>query len=307
MSVQYPYRKTLYLYGAAAKAEVMNYVRAFCIPEEASSLPSIVSAWAGASQRFHQIELEERGEAEKINVENLPPELAPRLKEISDDHLFKQTFSQLPFEFKLVELDRLAAGQRTVNLDYVDILKERIPRSPTDGDLIEFCLAPQKQVKLPAEQILGQNVYSFTSENVDFRFLGGFRKPLTEDDIKASTTGGYPLAAIVLLVGLGASSMNAFVYQHRYVLNNGFHRAFALRAVGVKQVPIVVQSVNNPQLEFPQVVAELPREYLLGANRPALMKDFFDSELTKELKAKAQNKIVQVQWNASQFIIPIAG
>ncbi len=307
MSTQYLYRNSLFLYGAGAKAEVMNYVRTLCIPEEQDSLPQIIGDWTSASKHFQEIVQTEKGEAEKIDVKAVPAEFTSKLEDIANDHLFKQTFSLLPFEFKLVEADRLVAGQRSVNLDYVEALGKQVPTNPTISDLIDFCLSPQKQVKLPAEQMLGQNVYSFTSENLDFRFLGGFRKLLTEEDIKASTAGGYPQAAIVLLVGLGNSTMNVLAFRNRYVLNNGFHRAYALRSIGVTHIPILVQRVGNQQLEFPPAVADLPREYLLGAERPALMKDFLNPQLTRKLRVKAQNKIVQVQWTASQFPIPIVG
>jgi hypothetical protein len=307
VSIHYPFRNFLFLYGACAKGEVMNYVRTLCVPEEQDCLPQILSDWINASKHFQQVEQSEKGEPQKIDVKDVPAEFASKLDEITNDYLFKQAFSLLPFEFKFVEVDKLVAGQRSVNLDYAEALKTQIPANPTIPDLIDFCLSPQKQVKVPAEQMLAQNVYSFTSENTDFRFLGGFRKPLTEEDIKASTAGGYPLAAIVLLVGLGASSMNVLAFRNRHVLNNGFHRAYALRSVGVTHIPVVVQRVSNPQLEFPPVIADLPREYLLGAERPALMKDFSSPYLTRKLKVKAQNKIVQVQWNASQFTIPIVG
>lgn len=115
------------------------------------------------------------------------------------------------------------------------------------------------------------------------------------------------MSEIVLFVGLGASAMNALAAGKRIVLNNGFHRAYALRSLGITHIPLVVQKIANPQLEFPAVVANLPKEYLLGSQRPALMKDFFDPSLTRRLRVKARNKVVQVQWNASQFALPIVG
>jgi len=305
--VEYPFRNYLLLLGASAKAEVVNYVRTQCIPEEEINLDMILRDWTGANSHFKNIEQSQTGEPEKIGTQEIPAENAPEIKRIEDDPLFKQAFSMLPYEFRLVEIDRLVASQRAVNLDYVDILKTTIPAKPTVTDLIDICLSPPKNIKPPAEQILAPGVFSYTSENLDFRFLGGFRKPLTKDDINASTAGGFPLAAVVILVGLGSSSMNCLAFGNRVVLNNGFHRAYALRSVGVTHIPVVVQKITNPQLEFPAVVADLPREYLLGANRPALLRDFSDPKLTKHLRVKARNKVVQVQWAANQFALPIVG
>jgi hypothetical protein len=307
MSIEYPYRNYLFLYGASTKVEVINYVETKCVPEEKTLLQQILSDWAEASATFQSIEETEKGEAEKIQVQEIPPEFYAEIKEVENDFLFKQTFSLLPYDFKVVEIDRLVACQRAVNLDYVDILKSRVPANPTLSDLIKICLAPPKQVKPPAEQVLALNAYTFTSENLDFRFLGGFKKSLTQDDILSCQAGGYPLAAIVLLVGLGSSAMNVLAYRNRFILNNGFHRAYALRSLGVTHIPVVIQRVTNPQIEMAPVVADLPSEYLLGAARPALMKDFLNPKLTKQLKVKAWNKVVQVQWVAQQFSIPIVG
>jgi len=307
MSVEYPFRNYVFLYGASAKSEVVTYVRTECIPEEQDHLDDILSDWQTASKVFEDLEQAEIGEPEAIDVQEIPSEQLSKVQQIQGDSLFKQSFSLLPYEFKLVEIDRLVASQRAVNLDYVELLKKRVPPKPDVSNLIDICLSAKTQVKPPAEQILAQNVYSYTSENLDFRFLGGFQKPLCQDDINACTAGGVPLSAIVLLVGLGAGSMNALSYKGRIILNNGFHRAFALRSLGVTHIPLIVQKVTNPQLEVPQTIANLPREYVLGAQRPALVKDFSNPNLTKTLRVKARNRVVQVQWGANQFSLPIVG
>lgn len=307
MNVQYPFRNNLLLYGASAKAEVVNYVRTECIPEEEASLPSILSDWSQARSHFQDLEQKETEIAETIDSKEIPSEFTAEIKAIERSVLFKETFSLLPYDFKLVEIDRLVAGQRAVNLDYVDLLMKRIPVNPSLSDLIRICLASPTDPKPPAEQMLSQNMLSFTSENLDFRFLGGYKKKLTQEDVEACVSGGFPMSAIVLLVGMGASAMNVIESGRRVVLNNGFHRAYALRGLGVTHIPVVFQKVTNPQLEFPPTVANLPKEYLLGVQRPALMKDFFDSLLVRKLKVKARNKVVQVQWGASQFALPIVG
>jgi len=91
------------------------------------------------------------------------------------------------------------------------------------------------------------------------------------------------------------------------VLSNGFHRAYALGDLGVEYIPVFVQKITNPELEVPPIVANLPREYVLEDPRPALMKDFFNTKLVRTLRFKPMNKIVQVQWVANQFSLPIAG
>src|SRR5437773_12385846 len=116
--VEYPFRNYLFLFGASAKAEVVNYVRTQCIPAEHDKLDETLAGWAGANRHFRGIEQAEIGEAEQITLMDIPQEFATFLKEVEDGFLFKQSFSLLPYEIKLVEIDKLVASQRAVNLDY---------------------------------------------------------------------------------------------------------------------------------------------------------------------------------------------
>jgi hypothetical protein len=61
---------------------------------------------------------------------------------------------------------------------------------------------------------------------------------------------------------------------------------------------------NNPALDFPAQVAGLPREYLLGAPRPVLMKDFFEADFAITLRIRDRIKIVTLGVNFSQHDVP---
>jgi hypothetical protein len=88
------------------------------------------------------------------------------------------------------------------------------------------------------------------------------------------------------------------------VLNNGFHRVYALRQHGVRNIPIILQLATNVALEFPHHVVDLPREYLLGHPRPVLMKDFFEERFNTTLKVKNRLKTVTLRTNIEQDDIP---
>ena len=66
----------------------------------------------------------------------------------------------------------------------------------------------------------------------------------------------------------------------------------------------MVQHVKNFQLEFPPIVAGLPREYLMGVQRPVLIKDFFHKDFCINLRAKMRVKIVTLQTASGQFDVP---
>jgi hypothetical protein len=117
--------------------------------------------------------------------------------------------------------------------------------------------------------------------------------------------GGQPVSAVALLLGYGAPAMNVFQVGTRLILNNGFHRAYAMRAVGLSEAYVVVQHIGDPELEMPPTLVGLPREYLLKNARPALMSDFFNSALVEELRTTVGVKSVQLGWNANQTFVPV--
>ncbi len=294
----------LYLYGATTQPEVIGFVRTQCVVRDETEIQRIVLDWKRAAQKFAAITSFPKVIPESINVSDPPGELDHLIREIAAEPLFRKSFSMLPMSFSMVEIDKLVAGQRYVNLDYVAKLLKSLPPHPSPRNIVEFCLAKTPDVAPPAELQLGQNVYSYRSDTTDFRFLGGFPKPLSKDDLEAAVAGGQPVAGIILLVGYGSAAVNVFRVGQRYILNNGFHRLFALRKLGVPTAPVVVQHITNPALELPQQLIGLPTEYLTSNPRPSMMMDFFDDSLVVELRMKPRDRSVQIQWNVNQIDIP---
>jgi hypothetical protein len=209
----------------------------------------------------------------------------------------------MPTSIKVVEIDKLVAPQRDVNLDHVSSLAHRLSdKSP--ASLVEFCLAPRSET--PDVKILqtAQNQITFSCPSPDLRFLGGYPKQIGEDDISVAHQGGHPVAAVSLLIGFSASPVNAWSVGRRLILANGFHRVFALRAAGVTHAPIVVRHVANAEIEFPDQYLASPRAYLLQHPRPVLVKDFFDSRLTQDLLLRPRKKTLKLTWIPEEGMVP---
>jgi hypothetical protein len=298
------YSRQRYLYAFATQAEVTHFVRTQAIPDEAAQLPEILEKWHGLRGQVQTVVVREAGVANSMSVRELPSEFEDRLIQCANDPLFQKSFSALPTTFGLVEIDKLVAAQRTVNLDYVDRLTARFSGVPTTADLIDLCVSPKREMDPIQHLEIGPNVHVFSSPNSDIRFLGSFLKQLDTEDLGAAVSGGLPAAAVISFVGYGAASVNVIAGGNRVVLNNGFHRVYALRSLGVTHVPAVVQSSQNPALDFPPHVAGLPKEYLLGAPRPVLMKDFFQPEFAITLKIRSRLKVVTVGVNLGQHDVP---
>jgi len=65
-----------------------------------------------------------------------------------------------------------------------------------------------------------------------------------------------------------------------------------------------VQRVTRPELELPPQIADLPRDYLVQAPRPGLMKDFFDERLSCEVRQRNFLKALQVGWGVNDSMVP---
>jgi hypothetical protein len=167
-----------------------------------------------------------------------------------------------------------------------------------------MCL-PLSKDHVPISEIkTNEQQYTFTSENVELKFLGAAPKNIEPTDLKYSN-GGIPLKGILLLVGYGAMRMNAFLVKNRVFLRNGFHRIFAIYSKGIKYAPIALQKIKNPGFEFPEPFFGVSRDYSLNSVRPPLVKDYFDPELTMELKVKPIRKGVRLSIIPEDFILPV--
>jgi hypothetical protein len=298
-----PFFRYRVLMGAMQQNALAQTVRLACVAEDVARLPEITRAWRAASSRMTSLSASEQGLPDSVQVAEPPSEVQERLTEIAADPLFQASFSAMPTTFSVIDIDRVVAPQRDVNLDYVDQLRARITGTGVP-ELLEFCVGPRAVAPQLSALQTGPNQMTFTSRSLDLRFLGGGPKPLSESDLAVAYMGGQPVEAIALLVGFGAAPINVFKVGPRYVLYNGFHRVVALRTAGITRIPVVVMNVSNAQIEFPDQVLGLTRAYLLEDPRPVVIKDFFDPLLTTELRLKPRRKVLRVGWGEDVSVAP---
>src|SRR5437588_3449152 len=147
-------------------------------------------------------------------------------------NLFRKTFSILPVSFGLVEVDKLVAPQRTVNLDYVRQLVKRYPKSPSLDELLDvtdISIWRAKHMGVGSHlQVLNRG-HLAVWRNTDV--LGSHMKQLTNEDLEHAVFGGLPAAAVNAFIGYGGAPVNVRQAGPRIVLNNGFHRALHCAAL----------------------------------------------------------------------------
>lgn len=299
------FRRQKYLYGFAPIQEVVEHIRTNATADEIGRLPQITAAWNALRPDIDAVLANEAGLSETIEVEDLPMETAAATAAAAllGDKRLQRGFDR-KIGVALVEIDKLIAAQRRVNLDYVDQITAGLPDQITLEFLLDFCLSPKREGAPVQHLDLGQDAHVFSSPSRDLRFLGSFMRTLSPVDLEGAESGGIPVAAVVSFIGYGDSPINVLWSGSRAVLNNGFHRAYALRKRGVRAIPVILQFATNVALEFPSHVVDLPRDYLLAHPRPVLMKDFFEEKFNTELKLKDKLMTVTLKPNVRQQAVP---
>jgi hypothetical protein len=289
------------MYGAVTLGELNNFLDAESIDTDARK-HEIRARWREAAARFQELTEAEAGIPDTVATQPLPPEAEEYITRLQKSRALANTFSNFPITFELVEIDKVVAGQRTVHLDFVEHVKANYVHSTEN--LLRRCLEPEQD---PTPLSLGRmapNLFTFSSSNRKLRFLGVYERPYHADAMDGLRPVGQPVHAVILLVGYGAETINMYRVGKRLVLNNGFHRLNALRALGISHAPAVIQHVTHPDIELPAVIQDLPRDYLIKTPRPGLMKDFFDQRLTCEIRQRRFLKVVNVGWGTNESKVP---
>ena len=292
------------LLPAMKHSEIVRHVQFDGVQEERGRAEEIEDRFRTAAKHMDELRRRESGLPDTLVVDRPPEKLLPRLAQIESDVLFRRAFSAVPTSFAIVEIDRLVAPQRVVNLDYVAHLSSQLTGEDLN-DLVEFCLTPGSSPPTVRVLQVSSDEILFSSRCADLRLLGGFSKPIGPDDLAWAHVGGQPISAVTLLLGFGAAPVNAWATDARLILNNGFHRASALKSRGITRMPIVIQHVSNAALQIPDdELFGLSREYLVRDPRPPLMKDFFDPLLTLDLRFKPRLKTIRLRWVADAQVVP---
>jgi len=289
------------MYGAVTQIELNGFLEANSIDSDEQK-HEIKTRWLEAAECFRDVVNTEAGLPDTVQSRSLPGEAAVFVHDLQRNPAFSRTFSNFPLSFEEIEIDKIVASQRTVHLDYVEQLRANHTGSP--HDILESCLHPGRDCTPTGVGRNAPNAFTFSSNNPSLRFLGVYEQPFDAATMDVHHPGGQPIRAIVLLVGYGSSTINVYRVDKRIILNNGFHRLYALRSLGISHAPVVVQRVTRPELELPPQIADLPRDYLVQAPRPGLMKDFFNERLTCEVRQRNFLKALQVGWGVNDSRVP---
>jgi hypothetical protein len=304
-----------YLFAFAPLEDVLRFMATEAIdPPDPSEL---IERWRAAHDQLARLQQPEtdwveqspfaaaRAGRSEPRVEPLPAEMAPLVPQVQADPIFQHAFSTAPTRIAMVELDRLIVYQRTIDLAHVKRLTEQLGSAPPASDeLFRFCLptghaAPRFRVR-PVPRDRG---FVFVSESSDLRFL---ESTLLDPDQLREYRALGPIAGVVgLVVGFGSNFLNVIEIENRLILNNGNHRAFALRELGVTRAPCLVQQVNTRD-DLKRVAGGRLRrrpENYLDAKHPPRLRDFFNPTFARRVRVMPKLKQVRVTFEIEEMNI----
>jgi len=303
------------LHAFLTPSELRTFVQTKAVGGDADLLAKLLDERDALQSDVARLAETEAGMADTIGIEPIPADHQDRAARLLDDPLVERAFS-LPVDAVMVEISKLVAPQRSVNLEYVEKLISKYPSQPTLDDLLTICLSCRGQVEPvqhmemqqpqpPSDMANAPNVvHVFSSPDPGLRFLGAFMAEGPDPEDAPFLGAGLPAAAVVAVVGYGLSPVNVVVAGRRAVIHNGFHRLYALRQMGVTHAPVVAAYARDPKFDVPPNLVGMSREHLLESPRPVLMKDFSEPRFGVTLDVAEQLKVVTVQVNASGMTVP---
>jgi hypothetical protein len=299
-----PADEHVFLTGRPPMGEFLGFVTGQSVGGQAQEMSALADRWRRANDHIHNLEVREAGWADSPTLGSIPTEQQTLRDSVLADPMYRRSFQIVPAEISIVELDRLVVFQKHINLEYVARLKRDLGSEPSPDRIFKFCLPfDHPQPPVTSGQIT-QNAFMFVSPSTDLRLLEV--APLSAAQLTNYTSQGPVSGVVAMVVGFGSNFLNVIHAENRLVLNNGSHRAYALRDLGITHVPGIVQHVTRrDELEViaPGDLSTKPDLYLREP-RPPLLKDYFDPALRSILPVPRRNRQVKVMFGAETLDVP---
>lgn len=286
-------KELIWLMGQPTLTEYLDFVRKKVVGGGDVDPAALVNEWRAANDVYHELCTTEAGLAERVQCRALPASLRPLEREVRAHPWFRKSFCELPVQFAMVELDKLIVSQTYVEPGHHDGIAASLGRDLTK--LFHFCIPTDRALPSVRIQRLDDHRWLFSSSSSDFRE----RTPvLLHGEALGAVGAEGPLSAMLgLPVGFGSNFMSAVRSGRRVVLQNGYHRAYALRRTGITHAPCIIEEVTRKdelRVGGDDEVNEDP-EFYFAAPRPPMLKDFFDPRFAKRLAVRRMDTIVEVE------------
>jgi len=211
-------------------------------------------------------------------VSALPPELA--------DHIARLAMTPPGagmrtegWDIAMIDLERVVAIQPSV---FTDTATQRVA-GLDPGDLLsiaELTLPINHTAPVSVEFDEFKQAYILTSPNPNLKVVANFNGPLPN---------GMP--GFGFGVAVAASYVQVVRFQNRYVLRDGYHRAFGLLSRGITRVPAFIRDFDTAENLAP--AGMLPQNTWLG-DRPPLLRDYHDGRVAESVSLPARHRMIVI-------------
>jgi hypothetical protein len=293
----------LWLLGQPTLSRLLDFVHDSVVGGASMDRRALSDQWRAANEYCKQLERTQAGIALDGQHRALDPALAPLAADVEAHSYFRQSFDTLPTEFRMVELDKLIIDQMHVTRSHVDAVASKIGPDPDAHTLFRQCFPldePMAQVEI---QEVGAHRYVFRCRSTDFRFHESVL--LRPGQLRDYQSFGAIAGVVGLVVGFGCNFLSAVRVGRRHLLVNGYHRAVALRSLGITHAPCIVQTatcIDELQLCAKSRVSEHADFYFESA-RPPLLMDFFDPKLRLLLPLRPRMRHVEIGFEVTDHFL----
>ena len=292
------------LIGHPPITDYFQYVRTKIAQGKTVDRGALATEWRAANAVVRELESSEAGMADDPVLTPLSTESERFAEQQIRDDAAQRILCLTPYQWAIVELDRVVVYQKTINLSYASQIADTLGRTVDEKDLMRIAVGgaahrPALQIRQPSD-----GTYTFSCRSNDLRLLS--TGILDLQSMQECPATGRPVTALGLFIGFGLNIINVLHVGNRLFLINGSHRAFALRKRGITHVPCLVQRiVQDEDLDVLGVGESRQKiERYLKIKRPPLFKDYFDERLTKQFAVPRNHVMLQVQLTSQYISVP---
>ncbi len=209
-----------------------------------------------------------------------PPELSAHVDALQHNTGSALYFAE-GFQVKLVNLSKIIGTQRQI---LTDDANQRVAEiDPKDITSIASVTLPLHEPKpLTCNFDTEKKTWVFSSANPNLRVVGQFNGQVQPG-----------VHAFGFAVAVSPSFLQVARYQGRYLLRDGYHRAFGCLARGITHVPAFVRDFQTlAELNPP---AGLSPEASYMSSRPPLLGDYLDDTVSALSGLPVAQKVVMIQ------------
>jgi hypothetical protein len=185
------------------------------------------------------------------------------------------------WEPRMVDLTRLCAVQPHIHTEDAEQRVAGLEANDLRA-IAAISLPKPDHSQIPVQYDAARSTWIFSARNQNLRVVRQF-----QGQVQPGTVGfGF-------VVGVVPSVFQVASFQERYLLRDGYHRAYGLLRRGITHVPAFVRAFATLQ-ELALTPAMLPHEAFLG-DRPPVLADYLDDAVTADVELPAFQKMIVIQ------------